>query len=387
MSTRTQKPASPLRARGLGLDFDGTPGPCNAITDVAGILVGHKTLIEGSGAKAIRTGVTAILPRGHASVTPVFAGWETINAAGEMTGTTWLHERGYVNGPIMITNTHSVGVVRDAAAEWIVKAGWPGKWHTPVVGETCDADLNDMNGFHVTRDHAFEALESARSGAVEEGNVGGGTGMICYGFKGGIGTASRVVEMDIGPFTVGVLVQANYGHRRHLRIGCVPVGKELEHRYLPSFHPDAAAPASEHASLAARKSPDNTGDGSIIVVVATDAPLLPHQLRRVAKRPALALGRLGGIAEASSGDIFLAFSTANDHLTAEQRSTTFNVSMYPNDRLDALFEAAVEATEEAIVNALVGAETMTGRDGLTVCSLPHDEVRRLVQKYSASAAA
>ncbi|HZF79306.1 MAG TPA: P1 family peptidase, partial [Rubrivivax sp.] len=250
----------------------------------------------------------------------------------------------------------------------------------------CDADLNDMNGFHVTRDHAFEALESARSGAVEEGNVGGGTGMICYAFKGGIGTASRVVEMDIGPFTVGVLVQANYGHRRHLRIGRIPVGKELEHRYLPGLPPDGAAYANEHAAGVARKALDNTGEGSIIVVVATDAPLLPHQLRRLAKRPALALGRLGGIAEASSGDIFLAFSTANDNLTAEQRSTTFNVSMYPNDRLDALFEAAVEATEEAIVNALVGAESMTGRGGLTVCSLPHDEVRRLVQKYSASPA-
>ncbi|HLL17571.1 MAG TPA: P1 family peptidase, partial [Rubrivivax sp.] len=335
MSTSLLKKTLARRARDLGLRFDGTPGAHNAITDVTGVLVGHKTLIEGAGAKAIRTGVTAILPRGPASVTPVFAGWETINAAGEMTGTTWLHERGYVNGPIMITNTHSVGVVRDAAVEWIVKAGWPGKWHTPVVGETCDADLNDMNGLHVTRDHAFEALQSARPGTVEEGNVGGGTGMICYAFKGGIGTASRVVEMDIGPFTVGVLVQANYGHRRHLRIGCIPFGKELEHRYLPGFDSDVAGAANQHSPVVASKALDNTGDGSIIVVVATDAPLLPHQLRRLAKRPALALGRLGGIAEASSGDIFLAFSTANDSLSAVQRSTTFNVLMYPNDRLDA----------------------------------------------------
>jgi L-aminopeptidase/D-esterase-like protein len=373
----------PVRARDLGLTFEGTPGGYNAITDVPGVIVGHKTLIEGAGANAVRTGVTAILPRGHESVTPVFAGWETINAAGEMTGTTWLQERGYLNGPIMITNSHSVGVVRDAAAEWIVKAGWPGSWHAPVVGETCDAELNDMNGFHVTRAHAFEAIASAKTGAVDEGNVGGGTGMTCYKFKGGIGTSSRIVDIDIGPFTLGVLVQANYGSRRHLRISGIPVGKELEHSYLPSFPFRDGSDAGAEPPAGAVPG-DNLGEGSIIVVLATDAPLLPHQLRRLAKRPALALGRLGGIAEGGSGDIFIAFSTANGTLTAEQKSGLVDISMYPNDRLNPFFEAAVEATEEAIVNAMVAARTMTGRNGLTVPALPHDEVMRLVRKYGHS---
>lgn len=372
-------PIQTVRARDLGLTFDGTPGAWNAITDVQGVLVGHKTLIDGDGAKAVRTGVTAVVPRGQQSTVPVFAGWDTINAAGEMTGTTWLEERGYVNGPICITNSHSVGVVRDAAAEWIVRAGWPGAWHAPVVGETCDSELNDMNGFHVRREHAFEAIDSARSGAVEEGNVGGGTGMTCYKFKGGIGTSSRVVDMNIGTYTVGALVQANYGARRHLRVGGIPIGRELEDRFLPNI---AGEPVTDRCDMAAADDEGRAGDGSIIVVIATDAPLLPHQLKRLAKRPALSLGRLGGIAEHGSGDIFIAFSTANANLTAEQKAGGFTVEMHPNDRLNPLLAAAVEATEEAIVNALVAARTMVGRNGLEVAALPHDEVRRLVAKYA-----
>lgn len=383
MDNSNEQAERPIRARDLGLMFDGTPGANNAITDVDGVLVGHCTLNHGDGQHAVRTGVTAVLPRGRESLTPAFAAWNTINAAGEMTGTTWLEERGYLNGPVVITNTHSVGVARDAVVEWMVGAGWPGRWHAPVAAETCDELLNDINGFHVRRAHVLEALAAAHSGPVDEGNVGGGTGMVCYKFKGGIGTASRLIETPAGDFTVGVLVQTNYGSRRHLRVGNIPLGKELADKYLPCVETDAL-PADDAPERSDLLNGDEQGDGSIIVVVATDAPVLPHQLKRLAKRPALGLGRLGAVAEGGSGDIFIAFSTANDGLTAEQKGGAIAVRMYPNDALNPLFEGAVEATEEAIVNALVAARTMVGRNGHKVFGLPHDEVRRLVKKYSPS---
>lgn len=387
-------PAEAQRARDLGIPFEGTPGPLNAITDVAGVEVGHSTLIRGSGRLVVgegpvRTGVTAILPRGRASTTPVFAGWFTLNAAGEMTGTTWLEERGLLDGPIMITNTHSVGVARDAAARWMVAHGWEALWHAPVAAETYDGVLNDINGFHVETRHAIAAIESARSGAVREGSVGGGTGMICNGFKGGIGTASRRLPAELGGHTVGVLVQCNYGNRRLLRIAGAPVGAELaagnpicyarrasagERRLWP--FPDCDS--GERAELGDGGRPD----GSIIIVVATDAPLLPHQLKRLAKRPSLGLGRLGSVAGEGSGDIFIAFSTANPGLrSVDPRPGPSTVQMYSNDLLTPLFEAAAQATEEAVVNAMVAAEAMVGADGVRVPRLPHEQVRAILRRY------
>ncbi len=333
------------RARDLGIPFTGTPGPHNAITDVAGVHVGHTTLIEGD---QIRTGVTAILPHGRVH-RPVFAGTHVLNGNGEMTGTIWIEESGWLEGPILITNTHSVGVVRDAVIAWTVarKLYHPLQgdvfWSLPVVGETYDGTLNDINGFHVKPDHVFAALDGASTGPVAEGNVGGGTGMICHGFKGGIGTASRKLNADDGGYTVGTLVQANYGAREDLIIAGVPVGAEIAD-LLPEIQTG--------------KPP--LGAGSIIGVVATDAPLLPHQLRRLAQRMALGLARVGGMGGNSSGDIFIAFSTANPE--AWQRDATSSVVMLPNDRITPLFKATVHATEEAIVNVLVAAETMTGRD-------------------------
>lgn len=378
----TSSPANAERARDLGIPLEGTPGPLNAITDVAGVEVGHVTLIEGEGALVrgkgpIRTGVTAVLPRGKGSTAPVFAAWETINAAGEMTGTVYLEERGYLDGPIMITNTHSVGVVRDATIQWLVDQKWPGDWFTPIVAETYDGRLNDINGFHVKREHALQAIEAARSGPVQEGAVGGGTGMICSQFKGGIGTASRVVKLSVGEFRVGALVQCNYGARKDLRVAGVPVGYELRDRYLPCTvggTTNACKAADEPKSARAR-------DGSIIVVIATDAPLLPHQLKRVAKRPAHAIGRLGGISGEGSGDIFVAFSTAHPALQSEEQNIV-SLETYPNGALTPLFEAAVQATEEAILNAMLAAETMTGADNLRVYALPHDQLRYLLKKYN-----
>ncbi len=356
------------RARDLGVPLPGTPGPLNAITDVEGVGVGHSTIISGEGMLVVgegpvRTGVTAILPRGR-GLEPVFAGWFSLNGNGEMTGTTWVEESGFLEGPIMITNTHSVGVVRDAVIEWINVqrprlphlAGT--QWSLPVVAETYDGRLNDINGFHVEKHHAFEALDSAAPGPVEEGNVGGGTGMACHQFKGGIGTASRTLE---GDHTVGVLVQANYGMRELLTISGVPVGREI-----PDLMPVYSG---------------EVGDGgSIIVVVATDAPVLPHQLKRMARRVPLGISRLGGISGNGSGDIFIAFSTANPG--AFNRCRTSELTMLPNDGLSGLFQATVEATEEAIVNALVAAETMTGIDGNTVHALPHDRLVEALRKYN-----
>ena len=354
------------RARDLGVPFDGTPGANNAITDVKGVEVGHTTLISGSGKLKVgegpvRTGVTAVLPRGKDSLDPVFGAWFTLNGNGEMTGTTWLEESGFLDGPIMITNTHSVGVVRDAVIAWRIKRAPPDSegysWSLPVVAETADDDLNDMNGFHVKPEHAFHALDTAHGGPVEEGNVGGGTGMICNEFKGGIGTSSRVLPAKLGGYTVGVLVQCNYGRRSQLRIAGVPVGREIT---------------------------DNTvrdeDIGSIIIVVATDAPLIPTQLKRVVRRAALGLGRDGSFASDGSGDIFIAFSTANPG--ADNAEGVHDLKMLPNQKLNPLFLATVQATEEAIVNAMVAAETMTGANDLTVIALPHDRLREVLKKYN-----
>src|ERR1700737_1990955 len=357
------KPIAKPRARDLGVPFDGTPGPLNAITDVGGITVGHTTLISGEGKLQIgkgpvRTGVTAILPRGKDSMSnPVFAGWWSLNGNGEMTGTTWVDESGFLEGPVMITNTHSVGVVRDAVVQWRVAHGQPDPtgywWSLPVVAETWDGWLNDINGFHVKAEHAFHAIDSAKSGPVEEGNVGGGTGMICNEFKGGIGTASRKLTDKDGGFTVGVLVQCNYGVRKNLRIAGVPVGHEI-----PEDAAYAAAPFGE------------VDRGSIIVVVATDAPLVAHQLKRLARRVSLGLGRTGSISGNGSGDIFIAFSTANAGASATDR--VVDLKMLPNEKLEPVFTATVEATEEAIINAMVAAETMIGIENHRVIGLPHE---------------
>lgn len=356
------------RARDLGVPFDGTPGPLNTITDVAGVEVGHTTLISGEGKLKVgegpvRTGVTAVLPRGKASTDAVFGAWFTLNGNGEMTGTTWLEDSGFLDGPVMITNTHSVGVVRDAVIAWKVKHGAPDMegywWSLPVVAETWDGWLNDINGFHVKPEDAFHALDSAHRGAVEEGNVGGGTGMICNEFKGGIGTASRVLDTNGGGYTVGVLVQCNYGRRDQLRIAGVPVGKEIpEHRAYE----------------------DSSDTGSIIIVIATDAPLIPTQLKRVARRACLGLGRDGSYSGDGSGDIFVAFSTANPGAAGPKG--IHDLKMLPNDSLDPIFLATVQATEEAVVNAMVAADTMTGIDGHTAIALPHDRLREVLKKYN-----
>src|SRR5712664_4153358 len=360
-----QAPPRP-RARDLGVPFDGTPGPLNAITDVAGVTVGHATIIKGQGTLVVgqgpvRTGVTAIFPRGAANGDPVFGGWFTLNGNGEMTGTTWLEESGFLAGPVMITNTHSVGVVRDAVIEWLVHKGFEFDWSLPVVAETWDGSLNDINGFHVTKAHAFAALDSAHGGPVVESSGGGGTGMICNQFKGGIGTASRRLPADRGGYTIGVLVQCNYGSRARLSIAGVPVGQEI-----PDLLPTRDTIPGER--------------GSIIIVVATDAPLLPHQLKRIAKRASLGVGRLGGRGGNPSGDIFVAFSTANPG--AAKPDASVSVTMLPNERIDPLFQATIQATEEAIVNAMVAAETMTGINGMRVYALPHERLRAALRKYN-----
>jgi L-aminopeptidase/D-esterase-like protein len=361
------------RARDLGVPFDGTPGPLDAITDVAGVTVGHTTLVRGEGPLRVgegpvRTGVTAILPRGRDSIArPSFAGWFSQNGNGEMTGTTWVEESGFLEGPVMITNTHSVGVVRDAVVKWRVKTAPPDPtgywWSLPVVAETYDGFLNDVNGFHVTEAHAFAALDNAAGGPVAEGNVGGGTGMMCYGFKCGIGTSSRVVKAGEDRYTVGVLVQANFGRRSDLRVAGVPVGTEITEG-VPY-----AGGAPERGDL-----------GSIIIVVATDAPLLPHQVKRLARRATLGMARTGATSGNGSGDIFLAFSTANpDGFTP---SGVSQVTMLSNESISPVFDGVVQATEEAIVNALVAAETMTGVDGHKAVAIPHERLREVLRKYN-----
>ena len=354
------------RARDLGVPFDGTPGPLNAITDVKGVEVGHTTLISGTGplkvgVGPVRTGVTAVFPRGKSSLDAVFGGWFALNGNGEMTGTTWLEESGLLDGPVMITNTHSVGVVRDAVIAWRVKHAPPDEegysWSLPVVAETADDDLNDMNGFHVKPEHVFHALDTAQGGPVEEGSVGGGTGMICNEFKGGIGTSSRQLDAKFGGYTVGVLVQCNYGRRSQLRIAGVPVGREI----------------SDHLVR-------DEDIGSIIAVVATDAPLIPTQLKRVARRVSLGLGRDGSFASDGSGDIFIAFSTANPGIKGA--TGLHPLTMLPNQRLNPIFLATVQATEEAVVNAMVAAKTMKGINDYEVIGLPHDRLREILKKYN-----
>jgi D-aminopeptidase len=380
------------RARDLGIPLDGRPGRHNAITDVAGVEVGAVTLVRGSGPLIVgrgpvRTGVTAILPRGRKGSDSVFAGWFTLNGNGEMTGTTWIEESGRLDGPILITNTHSVGVVRDATIEWMRRHRPGFLWTLPVVAETYDGVLNDAEGFHVKPEHVLAALDGASGGPVREGNVGGGTGMNCHGFKGGTGTSSRVLERETGGYTVGVLVQCNYGQRRRLSIAGVPVGQEitdLRRCYAGAEPPKRtwlrALPRCG-ASLGARSADDALDAlGSIIIVVATDAPLLPHQLERVATRAALGVGRMGGLGENGSGDIFIAFSTANPTAAADTGLAT--VTMLPNDRIDPIFEATVQATEEAIINAMLAAETMTGADSIRAYALPHDRLRAALRKYN-----
>jgi len=355
------------RARDLGVPFDGTPGQLNAITDVKGVEVGYTTLISGEGKAAIRTGVTAIFPQGKKFNGRVFAGWHTLNGNGEMTGTAWVEESGGLGSPVLITNTHSVGVVRDAVIEWGTKRetgiGYSGDFSLPVVAETYDGFLNDINGFHVKKEHVFQALDNAKTGAIAEGNVGGGTGMMAHGFKGGTGTASRILTEKDGGYTVGVIVQANYGSRPLFRIAGVPVGQEIKD-LMPT----------------AGKQSEN-GQGSIIVVVATDAPLLPNQLKRIAQRVSLGIGVMGGRGENSSGDIFIAFSTANAAEASKDEGLA-NITMLPNERINRLFWATAQATEEAIVNAMVAAETMKGLNGNTAYALPHDRLREILKKYN-----
>lgn len=357
------------RARDLGIPFEGVPGANNAITDVKGVEVGLKTLISGSGKLVVgkgpvRTGVTAIFPRGKGSLERVFAAWFTLNGNGEMTGTTWVDESGGLGSPILITNTHSVGVVRDAVIEWYARRMIPGSYDgdvsLPVVAETWDGFLNDINGFHVTKQDAFDAMESAASGPVKEGNVGGGTGMIAHGFKGGTGTSSRVVNIGQSTYAVGALVQANYGRRSLLQIAGVPVGKEI-------------------TDLLPQEGKADKDEGSIIVVIATDAPLLPHQLERITKRIGLGIGVVGGRGGNSSGDIFIAFSTANPEVSKNEGIA--RIEMLPNDQITPLFEATAAATEEAIVNAMVAAETMEGVNGNKVYAIPHDRLVAVLRKY------
>ena len=357
------------RARDLGVPFQGTPGPFNAITDVRGVHVGHATLIRGEGALQVgqgpvRTGVTVILPRAKNPADPAFAGWFALNGNGEMTGTTWIEESGFLEGPISITNTHSVGTVRDAIIAWQVERGAAFQpWSLPVVAETYDGSLNDINGFHVKAEHVLEAIESASSGPVAEGNVGGGTGMRCLGFKCGVGTSSRVTQAA-SVYTVGVLVQANFGGGRQLTVAGAPVGREIF--------------GDRRARLTAP--PNGSERGSIIIVVATDAPLLPHQLKRIARRASLGVARTGGTASNGSGDIFVAFSTANTGAASAQ--PTANITLLSNSQISTLFEATVEATEEAIINALVAAETMVGRDGNRSEALSHDQLQEILQRYN-----
>ena len=364
--------AQKSRAREIGIPFEGIPGKFNAITDVKGVEVGFSTIISGQGknirgAGPVRTGVTAILPRGTNN-NPVYSNWYSLNGNGEMTGTTWITESGFLEGPIMITNTNSVGAVRDAVLKWFVKKGWYKEdfWYTyPVVAETYDGFLNDIYGFHVKESNAYEALDSAKSGYLKEGNVGGGTGMMCLGFKGGTGTSSRVIKINDSSYTVGVLVQANFGAKRNLTIAGVPVGRELKDTLNSEFK----APPSYQP-----------GDGSIIVVLATDAPLLPHQLKRIAARITLGVGKVGGRGGNGSGDIFIAFSTANP--AAFQRKDFTKVDVLPNDQINPLFEATVEAVEESIINAMVAAETMEGINGNKSYALPHKSVMDILKKYN-----
>jgi D-aminopeptidase len=383
MATLELGAQTPHRARDLKVPFDGTPGQFNAITDVPGVTVGHTTLIAGEGklqrgVGPVRTGVTAILPRGADNPTPVFAGYFSQNGNGEMTGMAWVEESGFADSPILITNTHSVGLVRDTVIKWQLREADKGKrsmplWSLPIVAETWDGFLNDINGFHVQEQHVFSAIDGAKAGAVQEGAVGGGTGMICYGFKGGIGTSSRKLADAAGGYTVGVLVQCNCGRRPQLLIAGVPVGKEIpgQDPYASNISPMGASPNGQEL-------------GSIIIVVATDAPLFSHQLKRLAHRATMGLARTGSSSGNGSGDLFIAFSTANETAAGQSAGsgTVRDAKMLTNDAMDPLFEATVQATEEAIVNAMTAADTMTGIDGRTVIGLPRDQLVKVLTKYN-----
>lgn len=378
------------RARDLGIPFTGIPGPLNAITDVAGVEVGHATLSFGEGCLVIgkgpvRTGVTAVLPRGRKDPRLVFGGSFVLSGTGELTGLAYLEERGFIEGPVITTNSHAVGPACEASVQWMLQNGWNFDATIPIVGETYDGFFSDINGGHVRAEHVFAALDAARGGPVQEGNVGGGTGMMCYEFKGGIGTASRLLTPELGSYSVGVLVQANYGVRPQLRIGGIPLGPILTED-MPCYTDPGLRPEGSRYALCGAATPprrEDAREGSIIVIVATDAPLLPHQLRRLAKRPALAIGRLGGVAASWSGDIFIAFSTANaqagetDVATGQARQVT----LYPNRAMTPLFEATIDATEEAIVNAMVGAETSIGANGLRLARLPHARVQEILRHH------
>ncbi|MDR6563132.1 MULTISPECIES: P1 family peptidase [unclassified Arcicella] len=370
LSVYGQKP----RARDLGIPFEGTTGKFNAITDVKGVEVGYSTIISGQGKNIlgkgpVRTGVTAVLPRGKTN-NPVFANWYSLNGNGEMTGTTWITESGFLETPIMITNTNSVGVVRDAVLKWFVEKHWYKEdfWYTyPVVAETYDGFLNDIYGFHVKESNAYEALNTAKSGFIKEGNVGGGTGMMCLGFKGGTGSSSRIFKIKDSTYTLGVLVQSNFGAKRNLTIAGVPIGKELK----DTLNYELKSPPTSYRQ---------EGDGSIIVVIATDAPLLPHQLKRIAARVPIGVGKVGGRGENGSGDIFIAFSTANQ--SAFQRENFTKLDELPNDLINPLFEATVQGVEEAIINAMIAAETTEGINGNKAYALPHKSVIELLKKYN-----
>jgi L-aminopeptidase/D-esterase-like protein len=377
------------RARDLGIPLPGTPGPADAITDVPGVEVGHATLISGSGKLVrgkgpVRTGVTVVFPRGKRSSDPAFAGHYNLNGNGEMTGSHWLGESGFLWGPVLITNTMSIGIVRDESIAWMLRQGWDGfLFSIPVVAETWDGTLNDIEGMHIRPADVDRALDDAAGGRVAEGNVGGGTGMVCHRFKGGIGTASRKLTADAGGYMVGVLVQCNYGRRSRLSVLGAPVGREI-----PDLLPctTLAEPGSERlpkcataGAMVPGTTSDGNGGGSIIIIIATDAPLMPHQLDRLARRAALGVGRMGGLGEDSSGDLFLSFSTANPGASVD--TGTVKLTMLPNDRMNPLFEATVDATEEAILNAMLAAETMTGADGNRVYSLPADRLITALRKY------
>jgi D-aminopeptidase len=397
--TDAANPKAKPRARDLGIPFDGIPAPLNSITDVPGVEVGYTTLILGEGKRVVgkgpvRTGVTAILPRGKSSNEGVFAAFYSGNGNGDMTGTHWVDENGVLETPILITNTLSVGVVRDAAVEWMVKHDHSGPFWYPIVAETADVRLNDMKGQHVKREHALQALDSAHGGQIEEGNIGGGTGMNCNGFKGGTGTSSRKLPADQGGFTIGVLVQCNYGSRYEVRIAGVPVGREIK-GYEPCVAQAIAPPVrmgnGQPAPVCAQQTSANTPgfeaaeQGSIIVVVATDAPLTPDQLKRIAKRVNLGLGRAGAIEANGSGDIFIAFSTANPgadegNSSPTGRAPVSTIQRLIGDRIDFLFLATIQATEEAVDNALIAADTMTGADYWRSYAIPHDQLREILRK-------
>jgi L-aminopeptidase/D-esterase-like protein len=393
--------AAEPRARDLGVPFDGTPGPLNAITDVAGVEVGFKTLIRGSGPLIVgkgpvRTGVTAILPRGHRDTRSVLAGFFAGNGNGDMTGTHWIEESGVLETPILITNTNSVGVVRDAATAWLVGHGHPGFYFYPVAAETADHPLNDIRGQHVTTQDALDALDDARGGPVAEGNVGGGTGMVCNGFKGGTGTASRKLDAKYGGYTVGVLVQCNYGYSEGLRVAGIPVAREMrlqgecvtEQRTPPVLDWDGnPAEVCDPAMAAVADGIRKPEMGSIIVIVSTDAPLTPDQLKRLARRVAVGLGRLGAIEGDGSGDIFLAFSTANpgaDEGNSEQPpfdDPNASVERLQSWKMNPLFSAVIEGTEEAVINSMVAARTMVGADNWKVSALPHDQLQAVLKAH------